>query len=144
MSSWCVILMISYKSPNPQIIEFWIICAGLCLTLTFMTLTWPSPDLDLDLSLTIVHFEFWMLLITSKMRMGVQQRMKTVTTMTSIGTMAFMCIWGRSVLKTKLSWLIVSFSCLILGWLWKSCLDRAERELLRQSWKRAKRELKES
>ena len=39
-------------------------------------------------------------LVTSKMRIGVQQRMKTVTTMTSIGTMAFMCIWGRSVLKT--------------------------------------------
>ena len=39
-------------------------------------------------------------LITSKMRMGVQQRMNTVTTMTSIGTMAFMCIWERSVLKT--------------------------------------------
>ena len=38
-------------------------------------------------------------LVTSKMRIGVQQRMNTVTTMTSIGTMAFMCIWGLSVLK---------------------------------------------
>ena len=38
-------------------------------------------------------------LITSKMRIGVQQRMNTVTTMTSIGTMAFMCIWDWDWLK---------------------------------------------
>ena len=89
----------------------------------------------------IVHVEYWMFLITSKIRMGVQQRMKTVTTMTSMGTMAFMCNWGRSVLKTKFSYvvklLLLIFSCLILWWLWKSFLFKA----FRQSSKWAQLEL---
>ena len=40
-------------------------------------------------------------LSTSKMRMGVQQRMKMVTTITSIGTMAFMWAADLSELKQK-------------------------------------------
>ena len=43
----------THPTAQVQIFEFWVLWAGLCLTLTFLTLTWTSPDLDLDLSLTI-------------------------------------------------------------------------------------------
>ena len=46
--SWWVGENQIYCMAQVQILEFWVLWAGLCVTLTFLTLTWPGPGPDLD------------------------------------------------------------------------------------------------